>query len=215
MAQADLYVVFDHVQFKKRYFENRNRMVSPDGEIFFLTVPVISKGRFTQAIRNVEIDNSQRWKEKFLGRLKQYYHQARFFSRYYEELTVLLGSRTFTHLIDLNMELIAFFRKNLLISCPMVFSSTLGVEAYTGSDLILQICRTQKADTYLCGASGKDYLKTDAFVTEKIDIQWLAYTPPEYAQLCARYAPNLSTLDLLFNHGEKSLGILQKKLIGD
>jgi hypothetical protein len=25
MALADLYVIFDHVQFKKRYFENRNR----------------------------------------------------------------------------------------------------------------------------------------------------------------------------------------------
>ena len=57
MVQCDLYVYLDNVQFKKRYFENRNRIKTKDG-VKWLTVSVWSKGQYTQKINEVIIDKT-------------------------------------------------------------------------------------------------------------------------------------------------------------
>lgn len=210
MALADLYVIFDHVQFKKRYFENRNRLVSPSGDMFSVTIPVMSKGRYTQAIREVQIDNTQRWREKLLKTVQHNYKHAPFFEKYYAELYTLFHG-DYDFLIDVNLEIINFFRRVLGISTPMAFSSDMSVEQYKASDLILQICSRSSADVYLCGESGKNYLHVDDFKKNGIDIDWLGYKSPRYRQLCKEFVPNLSALDLLFNHGENSFHILMGK----
>ncbi len=207
MALADLYVVFDHVQFKKRYFENRNRIVSPRGEVSYIVTPVKSKGKYTQSICDVEIDNTQYWQNKILKKVEHFYCTAPYFEHYYENFRSTL-LRPYDRLIELNMALINFFRMQLNIHTPMVYSSSMNVTTYTGSDLILQICLQQKADVYLCGASGRDYLKLENFTKNGVDIRWLDYKSPVYPQLCQGFVPNLSTVDLLFNHGERSLKIL-------
>jgi len=208
MFLADLFVIFDHVQFKKRYFENRNRIVSPRGETAWVGVPVKSKGKFTQAIKDVEIDNSQLWKNKLLTTVGHYYGRAPFFGDYFPGLKALIEEREYGRLIDLNMELISFFRRNLGIATRMEFSSGMGVEDFRASDLILNICRKNGAGEYLCGSSGKDYLKEEDFEKNGIGITWLDYKPPVYGQLCGEFKAGMSTLDILFNHGGNSLEIL-------
>jgi len=208
MALADLYVVFDHVQFKKRYFENRNMIVSPKSETSYICTPVITKGRYKQAIKVVEIDNNQDWKNALLNKLKHFYAKAPYFEVYYSELSSLFKSKEHAHLMDFNMDMINFFRKQLGISTPVLFSSNMNVAEHKGSDLILQICRINKATTYLCGASGRDYLKEDDFLSLNIKIEWLNFISPVYSQLCDAFVPNMSILDLLFNNGENSLSII-------
>ena len=208
MTLADEYVVLDHVQFKKRYFENRNRILSPQGQELYAGVPVISKGRFEQAIREVEIDNSQTWKPKLLGRIRNCYARSPHFDRYYPELRRLIEDIQYTRLIDLNLALIDFFRTHFEITCPLIHSSSLEVAAYTGSDLILRICRLRGADVYLCGASGRDYLRLEDFRKSNIEIVWLDYQCPRYKQLSPRFVPNMSALDLLFNHGPAAREIM-------
>ncbi len=208
MALAELFVVFDHVQFKKRYFENRNCIVSAKKEVSYIIAPVISKGRYMQSIMDAEIDNTQNWKEVLLKKIRFFYSKARYFDKYYDPLHVMINGKEYSRLIVLNIDIINFFRENLGIATPMVFSSKMDVQAYKGSDLILQICLLNKAGVYLCGASGRDYLKENDFSQRGISIEWLDYKSPEYSQLGEGFTPNMSTLDLLFNHGEDSLNIL-------
>ena len=61
MVQCDSFVYLDNVQFKKRYFENRNK-VKGKSETLWLTVPVTSKGLYSQNLCDVQIDNDQAWK---------------------------------------------------------------------------------------------------------------------------------------------------------
>lgn len=211
MALADLYVILDDVQFKKRYFENRNRIVSPTGEVSFTGVPVITKGRYAQAINNVEIDNTKQWKEKLINKIYHYYCRAPFFYDYFEELFELIKENYYYRLLDINMAIIFFFRKVLGIITPMIFSSSLELDHYHGSDRIFQICLSQKADIYLCGASGRHYLNLEYFEKNGLKVEWLDYEPPVYKQLCPDFKPNMSSLDLLFNQGERSLTILRQE----
>lgn len=208
MASADLYVVLDHVQFKKGYFENRNRIVSQRKEVSFIIAPVITKGRYPQSIRDVEIDNSQAWKSGLLNKIRYYYAKAPFFNTYYDQLADTISRKDHMRLIDFNIDIIDFFRRNLDISTPMRFSSEMDVESYKGSELVMEICLLNHADIYLSGSSGKDYLHVDEFTRRNIRIEWLNYEPPVYTQVGNGFIPHMSTLDLLFNHGEDSLRIL-------
>jgi len=207
MALADLYVIFDHVQFKKRYFENRNQIVSPNGEIRYINVPVLTKNKFNQSIMNVIIDNSRDWRNKIIKKIEHFYKKSPYFHNYFEEIKNIINDN-YIYIIDLNIRLIDYFRKNLKIEGPMIFSSGMNVSSFHGSDLILEICRKNNADNYLCGSSGKEYLKIKDFDENKIKIQWLNYKTPNYKQLCKAFIPDMSIIDLLFNHGEKSRDIL-------
>ncbi|GAA5262984.1 hypothetical protein KTGMC3_P1726 [Methanocalculus sp. MC3] len=208
MEKADEYILLDHVQFKKRYFENRNCVVSPRGDIEYITVPVIGKDKSPQPINAVEIDNSKMWKKKLLNKIRHYYSKAPFFQENFCELESLIIDNEYNTLLSFNMMAINFFRKKLDICTPMKYSSDMDIHAYKGTDLILQICLKNNADVYLCGQSGYDYLDQEQFNDHGIEIEWLDYKCPYYPQLCDQFIRNLSTVDLLLNKGSESLQII-------
>ena len=104
MIQCDLFVYLDNVQFKKRYFENRNK-IRHKTETLWLTVPVISKNLYTQNICNVEIDYDQAWVKKYKGRLEHIYGKHPFWSELQEIIYPPLDE-SFKKLTDLNLVLI-------------------------------------------------------------------------------------------------------------
>ena len=53
----------------------------------WLTVPVQSRGKFEQTIRETRIDPSPNWKSKHLSALRHNYSRAPFFDHYFQELS--------------------------------------------------------------------------------------------------------------------------------
>src|SRR5438105_14073421 len=76
IGQCDEYVIFDSVQYVKRHWHNRNRIKTANG-IEWLTIPVITKGRFEQPIDEVEIEKP--WADKHWRALELAYKRAAFF----------------------------------------------------------------------------------------------------------------------------------------
>ena len=207
MQRVDKYIVFDHVQFKKRYFENRNRIKQGDIAVW-LSIPVKTKGKYLQRINEVEIDNSSLWQRKTWERIKNCYLKSRYYENYSEELEALLLSKKYDNLIDLNITFIEWFRKTLNINTPMGFSSNMNVEEYKASDLILEICLRSGANQYLCGLSGKDYLKLEDFSASGIEVEFQNFKHPKYEQRGGEFMPYLSVLDMILNCGSNSQDIL-------
>jgi len=207
MARVDTYVIFDHVQFKKRYFENRNK-IKQDGETIWLNVPVLSKGKYAQPINEVLIDNSTPWQKKGWEKIRHCYGKSSCFQEYAEELKNVFISRDYSRLMDFNLACIIWFRQILRINTPLVYSSALDVRDYKASDLILRICLRLGATEYLCGPSGKDYLQLDDFEKNNITVIWQDFKHPEYPQFGDGFVPYLSTLDLVMNCGKESRNIL-------
>jgi hypothetical protein len=198
MAMADLYVVLDHVQFEKNYYQNRNRFIDARGIIFWATVPVqMSSSRESISSKRIAHDF---WKRKYLNKLLHSYSRTPYFDAYFESLRSII---LFEHdlLVDLNLELINWFRLNLNIRTPMRRSSEMIVSG-AKSDMILDICKQLSASEYLSGPSGRDYLKPETFAAANIDIKFHEFTPPVYP--AANYNPGLSMLDVLMNCGPQS-----------
>lgn len=204
MAHCDLYVLLDSVQFTKNYYQNRNRLIDQRGTAFWSTVPVRMAGHTGKCIADMQIDNSQLWSDRLWERIAGAYRLHPYFNTLAPELeSIFMGGHSY--LVDLNIDLIEFFRRHLDICVPMVRSSTLEIEG-SKSELLLSICQNVGADTYLSGPSGRDYLDTALFSAVGIDLDFHAFKHPIYS--APFFQPYLSTLDLLFNHGPQSREIL-------
>lgn len=206
VANVDLVVLLDSVQFKKRYFDNRVRIRNHDGWQW-LRIPIKSKGRFGQKISEVEIDQSVNWKSENLKALERNYRASPNFKNYFGEIEKLYQT-DFSNLSTFNVEAIQLttgllgLKKDFLVASGENFDGK-------GSDLILDICKRLNASIYLSGKFGVDYLKEADFESESIRIIYQNFQHPKYNQLHGDFLPNMSVLDLLFNEGEKSLDVIK------
>ncbi len=85
MYRCDVFVFLDNVQYTKRDWRSRNRIKTPEGACW-LTLPVKTKSRYTQLIKDTELDNSQNWKGKHLNSIKMNYSRATYFGSLYPKI---------------------------------------------------------------------------------------------------------------------------------
>lgn len=199
MHQVDLVVFLDNVKFKKRYFENRNKVRTATGWTWVRT-PVLVKGRYEQRIDEVEIDNSQPWQRKLSSTIRHSYAKApRWLEGGGEDLCQLIEDCTETRLVEFNLAVIAFMAERFGIAKPTIRASTLGTMS-TGSELILEICRKVGAETYLSGRDGRNYLDEATFAAAGIAVKYQDFNHPIYTQYHGPFEPGMSGIDLMFNH---------------
>ena len=205
--QADLLVLLDDVQFRKNYFQNRNRIRSAAGAEW-VTVPVLTKGRSSDEIRHIEINNAgaPRWRQKYWLTIEQRYRAAPFWPVYAPPLQAVF-EREWTLLADLNAELIRQLFSFFDVRTEVIRSSTLGI-AGEKSERLLRICQAAGASEYLSGVSGREYLDVPAFDRAGIAVSFQEFHHPIYRQLGEPFVPLLSCIDLLFMHGQESAAIL-------
>jgi hypothetical protein len=212
MLQADLFIVLDHVQFERRNYQNRTRILL-DGQPQWLTVPVVQHSQLERVI-DKQIDNPVKtelhwWGSSHFQTLRHAYRKAPYFQVYAPTLRKILESR-WERLADLNQALLDYLRDILDIRTPLVNSSDLGIGGRR-SELILNLCQAVKADTLIAGmGASRDYLDRQAFAEAGIEIVGQGFEHPQYAQCGGgAFVPGLSALDLIFNHGSESRGILR------
>lgn len=205
IARADLYVVVENVQFVKRGpfgWIHRNRIKS-GREWDWLTIPVLTKGKFTQTIRETRINNAEPWARKHWRTLEWNYKKAPHFARYADPLRAVYEKK-WDWLWELNTEFIRVLLDLLEIRTPVKISGDLGVEGHA-TDLVLDLCRKTGATTYLSGKHGRDYLETGKFDAAGIGLRFQEYTVPTYSQTPPEpFVSGLSVIDLLFNCGPDS-----------
>ncbi len=205
MYQSDVFVLYDDVAYDKHGWRNRNRIKTPNGAQW-LTVPVLTKGRGKPAINEVLIDQGQNWRKKHLASIRQNYSEAPCFDQYihmFEEAY----SREWERIVDLDVHFIEMLAMILGLERPIHLSSTLTAKGDRVERLI-NICKEVGADTFYEGAAGKNYIEKADFEDAGIGVKFQDYQHQPYKQLYGDFVPHLSTIDLVFNHGEKSAEIL-------
>jgi hypothetical protein len=208
VAASDLYVFLDLPQYKKREFQNRNRIKGGNGEIW-LTVPVLSKGKFEQPIREVELDPTQAWQKSHWASIELSYKKAPFWADYAPGLKPFY-EQPWTHLNALNTAMCLHFFALLGITTPVKIESEIGTTGQS-TERLIELCKKTGATSYLSGAGGKDYMDEARFQSEGLGLSYQHYTHPVYRQQFPKtpFLPYMSILDLIFNEGPQSLGILR------
>lgn len=207
---CDFFVMLDNVQFPRgTTWISRNRFKNEQG-VLWLTVPVWKRGKGPQKINEVKICYDQNWIKKHILTLATAYAHAPFLDDHMPFFKALYEKRP-SHLIDLNMEIIAYLKKVFSCSTELVRASELGITG-KGNELLIEICKKLRASTYVASVAAKKYIVEERFAEEGIKVNYLKFDHPVYPQLWGDFIYNVSAVDLLFNCGPKGYEIIIKSL---
>lgn len=211
MARSDIFVIFDDVQLARgKSFATRNR-VKTANDVPWLTVPVKEKDEL-RLIKDALIVRDGKWQKKHWRTIQLSYKKAHYFDRYEAEFSRIYDT-PWEKLSELNVALIKLIRDLLGIKTTLVLSSEMNIEA-RGTEKIIAIIRNLAADKYITGEGegSKRYISEETFKENNIELIYQRFQHPVYHQLWGEFVSNLSVIDLLFNEGEKSLGILMEAI---
>jgi glutaredoxin-related protein len=196
--QADVFVVYDEMQYTKNDWRNRNKIKTPNG-VQWLTIPIQYK--FGQKINDTYISQSN-WSNKHWKTICQNYSKAPFFSLYKDAFESLYSNIDLLNISDINVKFITEINRLLGIDTKIIRSKDLIFEGDKNERLV-QIIKQLNCDHYISGPAAKDYMDLKMFNDNVINVEYLAYSNyPEYHQLFGDFEHGVSILDLLFNKGD-------------
>ena len=199
MMNAELFVFLDDVQFRKKGWQNRNRIRINDGTAL-LSIPVHTHSY--PKINEVTIDNEKNWSIRHKKSILYNYARAPYFDEI-KDFIESIFEKKFQYLVDLNTEIIKFIMNELEIKSKIVFSSELEISK-KGSGRVLDICKAVGADHYITGTFwAESNLRVEEFKKSNIDVEFQKFQHPIYKQIHGEFIPEMSIIDLLFNKGRK------------
>lgn len=210
MYRSNVFVILDSAQFVKSgplAWMNRNKIRTPQGWAW-LSVPILTKGKFPVTIKDAEIDNRKDWRKKHFKTICLNYKKAAHFDKYINFFEKLF-QKEWEKLDTLNEGIIEYLIEQLEIPIKVVKASDLNISA-KGSELLINICKQLGANEYIYGKHGADYMELEKFKDNGIKTTTQNFTHPRYKQLYEPFMENMSIIDLLFNEGENSATILRQ-----
>lgn len=206
MDSADIFVLLDTVQFEKQSWQQRNRIKTGEAESKWLTVPVVQG--LKQKISDVRIETSNPWRRKHWGTIHQHYRQAPYWNQYSDGLSELYF-REWDYLFDWNVAVITFLKEQFGIKTQVLRASQMPVSG-DRVGLLVNICHYVNADVYLSPVGSAEYIEeNNIFSSEDIALVYQRFAHPVYRQLYGEFITHMSAIDLLFNEGPASLGIIR------
>jgi hypothetical protein len=202
IGRCDQYVIFDHVQYVKRHWHNRNRIKTAAG-VEWLTIPVISSGRREQTIDTVEIEKP--WAEKHWRTIELAYRRAPYFATMAPRVRDWYDRAAKEMLLtEVNTLFLTEIAALLGLGTRFVRDTAYPAEG-SKTERLLTIIQAAGADTYLSGPSAKTYLDVARLAAAGVAVEWMNYEGyAPYSQLHSRFEPSVSVLDLLFNVGPEA-----------
>lgn len=208
IALSDKFVLFNEVQYLPKDWMNRNKIKTPNGEIF-LTVPVLRKGYRDKKSNEIKINNETDWQKKHLKSILINYKKTTYFDDYFPFFEDVYNKK-WNYLSDLNEYMLKWFLKQLKINVDFLKANDFNFTG-TKSDLVLDMCKQLDSDIYIFGSQGKDYAKIDDFTNSGIIPVFQEYVHPSYQQLHGEFVSHMSIIDLLFNCGSQSYEIIMSE----
>lgn len=207
LDQVNEFIFLDNVQFEKQSWQQRNRILATSG-LEWITVPVLSKGRFGQKICDVKIKVAD-FPIKQIRTIAYHYSRAPFFNDYWEELQSIFHSNE-NSLSQLNINLIRWLSNCFKLNASFKLASQMQCEGGRSERLIAMI-NLLGGKQYISPLGAEAYLQHDKhlFSESGIEIKFHNYEPEPYRQLYRGFVPFASALDILFNEGEAAGEIIR------
>lgn len=214
--QSDIFILLDEVQLTDSSVTQRNRILNCNGVPVYLTVAFEKTGYMQKQLREIRLNHEVNWQKRQVDFLRGTYGKTPYFEEVWEVINPVF-TRDYDTLVEVNYDAICLIKNLLQISTRIVWQSELDYPRETHkNDLILNLCKSVSADTYLSGTGAQKYMDLDKFVQNGIKVEFQKFTMPEYKQIYAsEFCGGLSMLDVLFNCGIEETRRLFKKRAKD
>jgi hypothetical protein len=203
MNAVDEFVAYDNIEFTKKGWINRNRILV-NGKDSFITIP-LKKDSDYLSIRDryiAEIWSSE--KKKIMNRIIESYRKSPHINLVYPviEKCILFEELNLFKYIFYSLNIV---KEYLEIQTPLFISSTITINHELKAEKkVMAICKARNADTYVNPIGGLQLYIKDDFKNESIDLQFLKTNDFTYRQFNNDFVPWLSIIDvMMFNSKEK------------
>ena len=202
ISAVDEFVFYDDVNFIKRGWINRNKILV-NGKEKLVSFPCIQASQ-NKLIKEVKINLKNKAYSKFLQTLEQSYKKAPNFNVIFELISNLFKQKhnSIASLAAGSCTVVAKYldlETNFLYSSE-VFSTSQGMEK---QDRLIQITQQAKASIYINALGGRELYNKENFKKEGVDLFFLKPELKSYPQFDNEFIPGLSIIDvLMFNDKE-------------
>ncbi len=198
MASCDRWVVFDTVEYRRKTWMNRNRILNRDKGWAYITAPVVKAPHTTQ-VSDVALANHIPWRSRLMDQVRVYERRA----PHFDETVSLINSvvaADHEQLVGLNVAALNAVSGSLDVATEIVRLTDLDLElpANCGpGEWALFIAKEMGATEYRNPAGGRDLFDPSQFAAHDIHLSFHQPLNARYPTPGFEFVPDLSIIDVL------------------
>lgn len=210
MNAVDQFVVYDNIEFSKKGWVNRNRILV-NGQDSMISLPLRKDSDYLDIVERYLADVWPVERKKMLNRIVESYRKAPMFKEVVPliEKVMLHEENNLFRFILHSLETV----KNYLeIPTPLTISSTIDVDHDLKAEMrVMATVKACHADTYINPIGGIELYNKDQFKNAGIELHFLRAKNIPYKQFDNQFVPFLSIVDvMMFNSKEQLQALLQE-----
>jgi hypothetical protein len=203
LAAVDEFVVYDNIEFSKKGWVNRNRILV-NGKDAYISLPLKSDSDYLDIVERSLADVWKSERKKLSNRISESYRKAPHYKSAFpviEQCLAFADENLFRFIINS----LTITKAYLQIQTPLIVSSEIHIDhSLRSEDKVLALCRARGADTYINPIGGLELYDKARFTHEGIALEFLKADNIQYSQLANQFIPFLSIIDvMMFNSVEE------------
>jgi hypothetical protein len=206
IASCDVWVAFDTVQFSRKSWITRNRILNREKGTSYISVPVRHFGLGT-VIKDAQIDTDKDWRNAVLDKLKIYQHSAPFYSVARDLIAdAMPQGETFVSMLNINA--LRSVCQYLDIGTPIISASSLTFDIPSEcepGEWALHISKSLDATEYRNAAGGVALFDSALYQQHGIRLRFHEHKPRTYHTGNFAFVQDLSIVDWLMWNSKEQL----------
>jgi hypothetical protein len=206
---VDEFVVYDNIEFTKKGWFNRNRILDGDHDRLF-TIPIKKDSDYLDVVERFVSSDAEKENIRTLRIIQTTYRKAPYYTEVYpiiENCFMHDGNNLFEYIHHTIREICEYLK----IDTKITISSTLPINhELRAEQKVLAICKALNADVYINAIGGVELYDRTEFAKNGLELKFIKSKLIEYPQFGQPFVPWLSIIDvLMFNGKEKTRQMLQ------
>lgn len=198
--EADQFIILDTVQFQRKSWITRNRILNQGGGSTYINVPV-KKAPLETNIKEIVINQDSDWKTKLFNQLLVY-KRAPYYEQTIKVLERALNKNNNT-ITDLNKNLLVEICNYLHLACDIQVFSEMGIEieeVHAADEWALNISKELNAIEYINAPGGVCFFDGQKYENNHVKLKFIKNKLSAYKQFYLDFEPGLSIVDvMMFN----------------
>jgi hypothetical protein len=209
MNAVDEFVIYDNIQFSKKGWINRNRILV-NGTDAYITLPLKKDSDYLDVKNRYLSDDWNSERKKIINRISESYRKAPCFTTVFPIIEEIINYEN-KNLFQFISNSLKQINKYLDITTPLIVSSTVDVNHELKSEKkVIALCKARHAETYINPIGGVELYDKEEFKNEGIELKFLKADNIIYPQFKNEFIPFLSIIDvMMFNTKEEIKCYLQ------
>ena len=200
------FVIFDKVQFIRHGWIERNRILKPNNGWQYIKVPLFKHHRDI-LIKDIEIKNSEPWKEKIKAQLIHYKKRSPFYNECMDVVSTSLSIQT-NSIVELNKNILNIVCNYLNIPLNLDIFSKMDIQiedVKEADEWALKITKSMGFIEYVNPIGGIEFFNKEKYIQNNIKLTFLKNNLNDYKQNREFFEPGLSIIDVMMFNDKESI----------